>query len=500
MLKRSVRLTSLAFVLITLMGIGLRLIDLQEPPLDYHPTRQLRAALITRGLYYQLLPSPDPATRDLAIDLKEGQWAGEPSIFETLVALSYLIAGGEYLWISRLWGILFWLAGGVFLFKAAQRLTDESGALVTLAYFWILPFGVYASRSFQPDVLFVPALAFAAYACLRWASERTAIWTVAVGLGSGLAILIKGQHAPIVAGMILGVFLACETDLRDLLRNRQAWAIVGIAAAIPAGYYFSSLGPDATGRLSEYSLSVIGSLLEPSFYVRWAVFIDNLVYLGFALLGLAAIAFLPRVGRGLALGLWFGYVFYGLLFSYLIRTHDYYSLPLVPIVAFSLAPVGAALAPKISQLARRWQLFVAGVSLLSILYPAWIARSGILGTDYSSEPLGWIKMGRQLPKQGSIIGLTHDYGARIAYYGWRRVGIWPTSADFEFSALQGRNQAASFEQEFDDRTQNYDYFLVTLFNELDKQPELAEKLYDDYPIAIDGDGYLLFDLTTAKPE
>ena len=292
------RLANIAAVLVILLGIGLRLLDLKEPPLDYHPTRQLRAALITRGIYYQLLPSADPATRELAIDLKEGQWTGEPAIFETLVSLSYLIGGGERLWLSRLWGILFWLIGSLFFFKAARKLTNGSAALVTLAYFWILPFGVYASRSFQPDVLFIAALSLAVYTGLRWADERTLPRAVAVGVSSGLAILIKGQHAPIVAGLLLGLLVGRGNDLRHLWRDKQAWLVAAIALLMPAIYYFGPLGPDATGLFSEYGLSVIGALLEPSFYIRWAVFIDNLVYLGFALLGIAAIAFLPKIGRG----------------------------------------------------------------------------------------------------------------------------------------------------------------------------------------------------------
>jgi len=38
-----------------------------------------------------------------------------------------------------------------------------------------------------------------------------------------------------------------------------------------------------------------------------------------------------------------------------------------------------------------------------------------------------------------------------------------------------------------------DYFLVTAFNQLDKQPDL-EKILDGYPIAAQGDGYALYKL------
>ena len=38
-----------------LLGLAVRLYDLTDPPLDFHPTRQLHSALIARGMYYQNL-------------------------------------------------------------------------------------------------------------------------------------------------------------------------------------------------------------------------------------------------------------------------------------------------------------------------------------------------------------------------------------------------------------------------------------------------------------
>lgn len=54
---------------VLLLGLGLRLLDLKNPPFDFHPTRQLGSAVIARGMYYQALESAPEATRRLAIDL-----------------------------------------------------------------------------------------------------------------------------------------------------------------------------------------------------------------------------------------------------------------------------------------------------------------------------------------------------------------------------------------------------------------------------------------------
>jgi hypothetical protein len=38
------------------------------------------------------------------------------------------------------------------------------------------------------------------------------------------------------------------------------------------------------------------------------------------------------------------------------------------------------------------------------------------------------------------------------------------------------------------------YFLVTDFDEFDRQSELKERLFSSYPVYLEGDGYLIFDL------
>jgi hypothetical protein len=47
---------------------------------------------------------------------------------------------------------------------------------------------------------------------------------------------------------------------------------------------------------------------------------------------------------------------------------------------------------------------------------------------------------------------------------------------------------------FDNRAGNKDFFLVTMKNQFNKQPELQQLLYDNFPIYSEGDGYIIFDL------
>ena len=124
------------------------------------------------------------------------------------------------------------------------------------------------------------------------------------------------------------------------------------------------------------------------------------------------------------------------------------------------------------------------------------ARADLLAEDYRLEPTIWKRVGESLPRDGAIIGLTHDYNTRLKYYGWLSMAQWPHTADFEMGVLSGGNYDPTdpvIVEMFEERAAGFDYFLVTLFPELETQPVLNDVLYTNYPY-VEGDGYVLFDL------
>jgi hypothetical protein len=121
-----------------------------------------------------------------------------------------------------------------------------------------------------------------------------------------------------------------------------------------------------------------------------------------------------------------------------------------------------------------------------------LTYTGFVGVNYDNEIVGWQRMGAALP-EGELVGLTHDYGMRIAYYGWRMVRTWPSNYDFSMLAQRNKGYSENFEKLFAKKTAGMDYFVVTLMGELDAQPQLKARLYDNYPYS-EGKGYILFDL------
>lgn len=480
------------------LGLAVRLLDLTDPPLDFNPTRQLLGAIVARGMYYQMLPSADLVERDQALSFSSSIEEYEPLIFNRLVALTYLLAGGEHLWIARVYAILFWLLGGVALYALASRMISARSALIGLGFYLFLPFAIVASRSFQVDPLMVMMILVSAYALYRWAEEPSWEWAVAAGVLSGLTILVKVTAGFPVIGMAAGVILS-RYGIRKHLINPQVGSMLGLMALPAILYYLVGLSGRSSDYFAFWTLSMWRLVLDPSFFVRWMSFVHHLVDLSLLFITLVGVLIAPRPGRPLLLGMWAGYLVYGMFFPFQIRTHDYYHLMLVAIMGLSLAPVAEAVLARLDNQERLWQVVLLGLAVVAIAYPVWVGRSQLLANSYHHEPPIWREIGAAIPQEGDLIALTHDYGYRLMYYGWRKVSdLWPAGGDLELAALRGNTKSG--EAYFSERIQGKRYFLVTLQGELERQAWLQELLYSNYAVLTQGDGYVIFDLERAPEE
>ncbi len=472
------------------LGLGVRLYDLTDQPLDFHPTRQLRNAIVARGVYYSLLPGADPSQRERAIAYGQSVGQYEPPILENLVARAYLLMGGEDLWVSRLFTTLFWLVAGLAVFDLARRMAGWGGGAAALAYTLILPFGVQASRSFQPDPGMVMWMVLGVYFLYRWWEQRCWKWALLAGITGGMALLTKIIAVYFVGAAAVTVVLAA-VGIKRFWRDPQVWAMA-VLIVLPAAWYYSGRQGRAAEYLDAWTISLSHLLIEPSFYVRWLSLVQSLMGFSLLLASLMGVLLAASRYRALLLCLWAGYLIYGLTLPYQMYTHNYYHLMLVPIVGLSLAPVAQLLLERIAQQERIWRLLFAGIVLAALVYPSWVSVSNQAKENDRLEPAYWQQIGSLLPTDGKILALTQDYGFRLIYYGWRKVTLWPILGEQTLAQLRGKGK--DFASDFAKRIEGKDYFLVTAFGQFNNQPELKEYLAGHYPVFAQGDGYLIYDL------
>lgn len=482
-------------IVLLAFGIAIRLHDLTDLPLDFHPTRQLLSELKARGMYYQAHAEFPEWQRKMAIQQWRTKAEVEPELFERLVAGTYELTGVQTS-VARVYASIFWVIGGLFVFLLVRDSLSIDAAFISAAYFLFFPYAIIASRSFQPDVLMVMLILCFWWMFWRWTRSESWLWTLLAGAIGGLAIYVKFVAAFFVVGAAVG--LGAGTFRRQLIRKRQIWVMAALGA-LPAGLYLyygvvqhSFLGRQFSGRF------IASLLLDPGNYLRWAGQ-ANLAAGGLAIaLGLLGLLLArDKTLRSLLAGLWIAYLLFGLVFDYHIATHDYYHLPLIALVAISAGPIARALTDHVERHSReRWsRVAVTAVFLYGVFAGAWQARGQLSSVDYRPQAAIWSEIGEKLRHGPNVVALTQDYGSRLAYWGWQNSIAWPNSGDMEYGAVRGGS--IGFEELFTKLTLGNTYFLVTDFEELGRQPALQERL-GGYAVYAEGDGYVIYDLETPR--
>jgi len=496
-LKPSKPMVIILLVIFLLAGLGIRLIDLDDLPLDFAVTRQLHSYIMTRGIYYEMdtpiTNAIPPETRQFAIETGKSEPQIEPPIMEYLVAFIYRLIGQENMLVARLLSILFWVIGGIPLFLLARRMTTLNGAFIALALYLFNPFATIASRSFQPDPLMVMFIVWALYFQFEWLEKDTLKTTLLAAVFTGLAVFIKISSVFFVGFSMVAIVLI--KGLKPSLKNWHVYLIAAIAL-VPALVYnliSATVGGNAGAIFGARWVPALFS--DPKWYLNWlmlARFVVGFYPIVIALLGFFVLR--EKKHQIVYFSMWLGYLLYGFMFAYHIYTHNYYHLPLIPIIALGFGAVGGAVFKYLEDKPLNWfsRVLVMGLFAFSIGLCVMKSRGEMIGASYRHEAKYWKDLGDKIGQRASVIALTHDYGYRLNYWGYLQPELWPTGGDLKVKELIGSTDP-EFETLFKMRTEGKHYFLVTLLGELEKQPELSEYLFAHYPYS-EGDGYYLFDL------
>ena len=478
-------------LIILVCGLGVRLFDLTDPPLDFAATRQLRSALIARGLYFPHAENAQEWQREIAE--KQGKHSMiEPTILENIVAATYRLAGGEYVWIARIYSSIFWVLGGIALFFLIKEMVSSDGAYLALTYYLFAPFGIVASRSFQPDPLMTALIVLSWWTFYRWYRTSTWKWALLAGISAGAAMLVKSTAAFFLVFSFAMLVLNKE-KIGKLIKESQVWVIVGLSS-IPVLLYHlygvfmvGSLGKQFQGRFFPEMLR------ELKYYLRWenavaAVTGHELIFAA-AILGL--LFFVRKKELFFFLGVLFGYILYCLFFTYHITTHYYYHLPLIPLTAILLAGFFEIL---IKYFKSKAVIHLVRIGLGIILL---VGMGGgyymLQEDDYRNEPYFYKKVADFVGHESKVIVLSQDYGNRIAYFGWIKPKLWKIKGNID-QAPNLNSEMDPFEEYFREYTAGYDYFVITRVSEFHRQEQLHDLLYEYFDVFEEGGGYIIFDL------
>ena len=537
MIDRSHLYVLMALACLLLSGLAIRIPHLADPPLEFHATRQYRSALMARGYVVRSLKGYSAAELNAIRAAAAGQMPVEPPVLEHAAALAYRVMGREALWIPRLMSVLAWVLGALAIWwlvvprcdpatgtlraddvrapsstavaTRGIRLVPASRALAGLAavaVYLFLPFGRPASQAFQPDAL-MTALAAASLAAVAWRHRVPSIGSRLVAiLLAAAGVFIK----PMAVFFILPAALVLSISRRGCLRSVLRFAVWTAAAVAPAVAWYIWVAFTSPSTFEDRFFPQL--LTRAVFWSDWLKMIDRVVTWPMFVLALAGVAVAERDTRRVLAAAWTGYVAFGLLFTHHIHTHDYYSLPLITLVAWSIGALVHGVWPGAQRdLVGRARLTTqptklvppALVLVLVAAAIAWAWRTPPYPADprSASEVVRYERIGRLVNHSTRVISLDGNYALPLNYHGLLMAGNLPLSIDRGVSALAGRSATAEAESEL--AGSSAEFFVATLQPEFEVRSDLRELLNERYPL-IERDGkasswrYVVYDLRRTR--
>ncbi len=483
--------------MIFLAALGLRLTDFDDPPLDFHPARQMHSAMLARGFYLDsggYLEDQSPEYNTLAKILGRLEPWIEPPIYEKLTSGLYHLFGAVDLRIPRAVSILFWLIGGIGAALLADGLLGSAGMFGTLGWYLFFPYGVIASRSFQPDIIMVCLLIWSMLFLKRWTEEPGSFRRMlCLGISAGLCILIK-QVAAFPLGLAIAAGLISTQGIVKTVKNRWVW-VCALLCLVPMlaynywGYFIKGfLVQQYQGRF------FLSELLSPSFYVRWMRMIDDVFTIPLffaAIFGLFLLR--DKSSRSAWIAYLVGYILYGLSLPHHIGTHNYYQLLIFPAVAVGFGSLTKCTSRGIMKASRKQSRLIPGLAVIcAVFLCCWWAADSVMTMhrhDYRAWPgrwMAWVDELEPYENRISTIGIMDDYGGGMTYWGLHNPGIWDTSVESmsDFDGLVKLNTTFW----------NYKWLVVTDLDKFYEQPRLQRYLNETASVYRQEADYIIFDL------
>jgi hypothetical protein len=230
-------------------------------------------------------------------------------------------------------------------------------------------------------------------------------------------------------------------------------------------------------------------LLQPSFWQLWLAQIESFIGLTALAVALTGILVVRDYRRTLLLSLWVAYLCYGVTKTFNIYTHDYYQLPLVPIVALSLGPSLALitrwLAKYQSDTLNRLAIAGTTVALLWIvvIYLQDLPERSTFGKEVAIAET----IGESVDHSTNVIVLGPREERPLRYHGEFAARYWPRLNEITEDGETVEKHWLALEE-----LRNPEYFVVRDQAEFRRQPELWPLLRSKYNVLKETDDYLIF--------
>lgn len=334
---------------VVLLALAVRLYGVTNPLFDYHSWRQTTTATVALNFYHMGMNPWDPRV----------DWGGREAIpfpeefpaYAFGVALLYRLFGVQDI-MGRLASIAFGVATVPLLYLLVKKETDPLTGLFAALFYTLSPYGIYFTRTFQPEGAMVFFSVASLVAFREWLEkEKFALFLLAV-VTTALMLSIKLPTLHLGLPML---FLLWRRHHGEFWRRRPVWGFWLLSSLLPIAWYaWAHFWGSASGEGSLFlDAQVLGGPQEwfsLSFYQKLGQgLVNNVLTPVGAVLFLWGVVWARKGGLGL---FWFwlaGLALYFWAAASGLIANDYYLLPAVlamaPFVGLGAAALHRSLAP-----------------------------------------------------------------------------------------------------------------------------------------------------------
>lgn len=337
-------LIALSFILVA--GFLVRLYKINNPIADWHSWRQADTASVTRFFVKDgpnlLLPRyHDISSIQTGIFNPNGYRMVELPIYNLVSSLliKQFPAVPEDVW-SRLVTIFASLLTAYFLFLIANKQLNLWGGLLAAFFYLFIPFNIFFTRVILPDPLGVMFSVASIWFFIKFIEKDKIAILILSSSFFAMSLLIK----PYLAFYLIPiVYLAIDKyGLKNLIKNKKVFKyliVFTLVSFLPFVFYriWESQFPEGI-PFYKWAFNGNGIRFKPSFWY-W-IFGQRLSHL--ILGGLGVIPFVFGVLNTKNKNLFVNFCLLGgFLYVVFVATanvmHDYYQIPIIPVVSLSLA-------------------------------------------------------------------------------------------------------------------------------------------------------------------
>lgn len=471
---------------IFVLGFAARLYKVGNPIADWHSWRQADTASVTRFFVTDGIDLLRPRYHDISsiqtgIFNPNGYRMVELPIYNALHSILFQTFGYFSLEVwGRVLTALIATATAFFVFQIGKSLFGKWGAVLSLFFYLFTPFNIYFTRVILPDPLGVLFAVVSLWSFLNFTEKNKEIYFYLSAFAMALTLLIK----PYFGFYLIPIFYLAVSKFgfRNILNDKRLRNKVVVYFAVSVipflmYRYWEAKFPEGI-PFYKWAFNGNGIRFKPSFwYWIFGQRLSHLILGGLGIIpfvfGLLDIRLKNRLVQYMLLG---AFVYVALVANANVM-HDYYQIPLIPIISITLAG-GVLYLWNSSTFNKTLTRIISVVSVFVMLITGW----SLIKENYNVNHPEIIEAGNEIASitsKDDLILAPYNGDTALLYQtgrsGWPAVddsidNIISKGADYYLSVDLGSPDTKLIESRFKTIKKTNKYIIIDL-----KQPLIKQK-------------------------